>query len=139
MPLEHTASHAEVASKATTSQPAAQVSVLQSINAEVTVAFKSPCLVTLVRCLCSCLKLQAFAQAKALFTSADAARTGRLSLHQWTSALLGRTDNPGGNTPEALKQYFVRIDADADGYITWRDLSTYMISQKSGQAIPPDI
>ncbi|KAK9826031.1 hypothetical protein WJX74_006828 [Apatococcus lobatus] len=112
MPLEHTASHAashtETSSRTTTHQPAGQVSVLQSINAE------------------------AFAQAKALFTSADAARTGRLNLQQWTSALLGKTDSlGGGNSLEALKQYFVRVDADADGYITWRDLSTYMISQKS--------
>ena len=48
--------------------------------------------------------------------------------------MLGKTESlGGGNNLEALKQYFVRVDADADGYITWRDLSTYMISQKAGQ------
>jgi WD40 repeat protein len=63
------------------------------------------------------------------FVESDVDQTGSLTYDQWMHSAIRRYIQDGKITDDAYSHYFARIDANADGVITWEELVYYLMKE----------
>ena len=64
---------------------------------------------------------------KMAFNEADVKESGRLTFDQWCSSALIEILHDGRMTQEEFENYFKRIDANCDGFVTWSEFVSYLM------------
>lgn len=78
--------------------------------------------------------LQRLLRAKEVFAKADEDKGGSLDVNEFVAAFKGVLTTDDGDSPDALRRLFARIDANADGSIDWREFSTYILLENDSAA-----
>lgn len=78
--------------------------------------------------------MQRLLKAKEVFARADEDKGGSLDVNEFVVAFKGVLTTDDGDSPDALRRLFARIDANADGSIDWREFSTYILLENDSAA-----
>ena len=76
-------------------------------------------------------------KAKEVFAKADEDKGGSLDVNEFVVAFRGVLSTDEGDGPDALRRLFARIDANADGTVDWREVSTYILLENDSAARYP--
>lgn len=72
---------------------------------------------------------------KQAFNEADLFGAGRLTFDQWSSSALIEILHDGQMTQEEFDNYFKRIDANCDGFVTWGEFISYLMKDINAVAL----